>query len=277
MSRRPRSERPDRYEQLEKLLAEGHTSHEIAAKLDVTRATVVRQARKRGLDLRADRIVGRQRRVNPERVLRAIADDLWALAPSCEALDLQGIDHAAIVECVEIMGDALHELTRLHQRLQGDQQPTPLGSTPEVARWQHYARCEAERARGEAERYDFAARRLHDYEEIFLRWERGDLSDRDLPGALGLRRRMGRRDQRADPIELVATYQRLTRVGTVKGGLDGWAACRKLADLYGYASPEAARTALRSARKRLPQAVREGRIHQETADYLFAIKLPPNR
>jgi hypothetical protein len=99
------------------LIAEGNTSHQIAALLGISRSAVMIRAKKAGLDIHADRVVGKTRRIDPERVLRSFAETLESLAPSCEQIEPEKIDRAVVAECLGLIDDACRAIGRLRSRL----------------------------------------------------------------------------------------------------------------------------------------------------------------
>lgn len=99
------------------LIAEGNTSHQIAALLGISRSAVMIRAKRAGLDIHADRVVGKTRRIDPERVLRSFAETLESLAPSCEQIEPEKIERAVVAECLGLIDDACRAIGRLRSRL----------------------------------------------------------------------------------------------------------------------------------------------------------------
>ncbi len=111
------SSNSDRWDRLAGLAAEGHSSHQIATILGVSRETVMVRAKKIGLSIHADAVVGKTRRIDPERVLRSFAETLESLAPSCEQIEPEKIDRAVVAECLGLIDDACRAIGRLRSRL----------------------------------------------------------------------------------------------------------------------------------------------------------------
>ena len=109
--------KPDRWKPLEGLAAAGNTSHQIAKKLGVHREAVVREALRRGIILHADRVVGKSRKVDPNRVLREFISALESLAPSCDLIEPGKVDRKILREGIETFDEAMRALNRLRRRL----------------------------------------------------------------------------------------------------------------------------------------------------------------
>lgn len=102
---------------LEALVAEGHSSHQIASALGVSRHSVLIRAKKIGLSIHADVVLGRSRYIDPTRVLRSFAETLDSLVPSCEQIEPEKIERHVLAECLGVIDDALRAFGRLRTRL----------------------------------------------------------------------------------------------------------------------------------------------------------------
>lgn len=113
-----REDSEDRWARLADLAASGHHSSQIADELGFSRQSVIKKAKALGIDLPADRVMGKSRLRDEERVLREIVSALDALTPSCESIEPHSINRAALVECSAGLTNAIKELRKLDRRLQ---------------------------------------------------------------------------------------------------------------------------------------------------------------
>jgi hypothetical protein len=106
-----------RWRDLATLAAEGNTSHQIAEKLGVHRATVMTQAKSRGIPIPADKVMRGTRHLDHNRILREFVATLESLTPSVDLLDLSLVKPAVLKECAETMAEAMRELRKLERKL----------------------------------------------------------------------------------------------------------------------------------------------------------------
>ena len=107
----------NRWADLASLAASGHTSHQIAKKLGVGQEAVRRAATRFGVDLRADRVVGKTRRFDHAKALREFVGTVDSLAPSVDMIDLSDIAPAVLAECAEIMSEGMRALRKFERAL----------------------------------------------------------------------------------------------------------------------------------------------------------------
>lgn len=108
-----------RWEALPDLAAAGHSSRQIATQLGTSDEVVRRKARALSIDIPADRVMGRTRRVNHNRVLREFALSLESLAPSCDLIEFGAIDRTVLKESLTVMDEALKPINRMRRQLKG--------------------------------------------------------------------------------------------------------------------------------------------------------------
>lgn len=108
---------PDRWAKLADLAADGHSSSQIAKELGVGREQVRRQAKSRGIEIHADRIVGRTKRIDSNRILREFVATLESLVPSCDMIDIESVKPDVLTDCLAALDDALREINKLRKRL----------------------------------------------------------------------------------------------------------------------------------------------------------------
>jgi hypothetical protein len=107
----------DRWEKLEELIAAGNSSDQIAKRIGVGRGAVVNKAKKLGLRIKADAVLGRSRRLSLDRVLTEFLVTLESLLPSIEMLNVSQISSDVLTDCSDRMDIAMRELGRLQRRL----------------------------------------------------------------------------------------------------------------------------------------------------------------
>lgn len=107
----------DRWSDLASLAADGNTSHQIAKKLGVGQEAVRRAAIRMGVDLKADRVVGKTRRFDHAKALREFVGTVESLAPSVDMIDLSDVAPDVLRECAEIMGDGMRALRKFERAL----------------------------------------------------------------------------------------------------------------------------------------------------------------
>lgn len=107
----------DRWEQVAKLAAEGNSSHQIARIVGWTAEYVRRSAAERGISIHADKIVGKTRLMNQERVLRDFVDTIESLLPSCDLIDASAVAPDVLRECLAVLVGAMKTLRKFERRL----------------------------------------------------------------------------------------------------------------------------------------------------------------
>ncbi len=102
---------------LEALAAAGNTTDQIAKKLGVGRRAVWRNAKRLGVNVRADKVVNNARYPKPDRILSAFVNDLESLVPSCKMINPPAVKREVLIESLEIMEAAMLAFSRLRTRL----------------------------------------------------------------------------------------------------------------------------------------------------------------
>lgn len=105
------------WDEIVRLAAEGHTSHQIAEILGITRSSVVTRATRSGVTIRADRVVGKSRLLNCNRVLADFVSTLESLTPSIELIDVAKVKQSVLRESIASLDTSLRELRRFRARL----------------------------------------------------------------------------------------------------------------------------------------------------------------
>lgn len=109
----------DRWADFADLADQGHTSDQIADKFGVSRRTVVKRAAKLGIALCADQVIGRSRKIDPDRALRDFANTLESLVPSCEMVDPSNVTPEALAEYLPVIAQSMRELNRFLRKMEG--------------------------------------------------------------------------------------------------------------------------------------------------------------
>jgi hypothetical protein len=101
------------------LAAAGHTSEQIAEKLGYSGADSLRAtARKQGIEIPADRVVGRTLSIDHDRIVNETVHGLEGAVMGLELLDLTQIkDRSEIGYWVSSLSDSLRFLNRFHRQL----------------------------------------------------------------------------------------------------------------------------------------------------------------
>lgn len=105
--------RDQRAEQIARLAREGYTSKQIAPKVGYSRDDLVRQvARDYGIDIPADRVTSRRRRLDADRILSGAAESVSAAAYSLQQIDPLDLDQEAAQEWVDSLTESLTALRK---------------------------------------------------------------------------------------------------------------------------------------------------------------------
>lgn len=100
-----------------RLADEGHSSTQIARRVGLSAETVRAKARQYGFEITADRVIGRARLINPDRVVSETVYALDGLAMGVKLIDLADLDPAQVAEWATSMSASLSVLTRLAKQL----------------------------------------------------------------------------------------------------------------------------------------------------------------
>jgi hypothetical protein len=114
---RPRETRETRAQQIRELSGEGNTSEQIAARLDVRPDHIRRIAADEGITVHADEVIGRARRIDPNRIVRETASTLDALVSAVELVDVERLDQEELDEWATSMRRSLRALQRFTKEL----------------------------------------------------------------------------------------------------------------------------------------------------------------
>ena len=104
--------RDQRADQIEQLAQQGYTSHQIAPKVGVSDIRVRHIARDYGIDIPADRAVGKRQRLNANRILSGAAESVSAAAYSLQQINPLDLDKDEAREWVDSLTESLTALRK---------------------------------------------------------------------------------------------------------------------------------------------------------------------
>lgn len=109
----------DKWAEAARLAADGFSSRQIAKRIGVTDETVRKQCRERGIDIPADKVVGRTRRIDPDAYMQRVVEEATALTDGVsDAIDFGELDGDHLASWVSSLSDAIRSLTTLKRRLE---------------------------------------------------------------------------------------------------------------------------------------------------------------
>lgn len=105
--------RQQRADLIEKLAREGYSSRQMASQVGYARDSQVRElAKEFGIDIPADRVIGKSRRVNSNRVLSGVTESLSAAAYSLQQIDPLDLDQDQAQEWVDSLTESLSAIRK---------------------------------------------------------------------------------------------------------------------------------------------------------------------
>lgn len=104
--------RAEKWERVEALATEGHTSRQIASLIGANPEALRAAARERGIDIPADRARGKVRRLDSDRILSGVAESLSAATFSLQQIDPLDLDQETAHEQVDSLTESLTALRR---------------------------------------------------------------------------------------------------------------------------------------------------------------------
>lgn len=100
----------------------GYTGHQIAQAVDLSVDGTRAIAKHEGIDIPADRVVGKIKRHDPNRIVAQIVADAENLTEGVDLIDFAGLDRAQIVEWLTSLQDSRNKLGGFIRRLMKEQQ-----------------------------------------------------------------------------------------------------------------------------------------------------------
>lgn len=104
--------RAEKWERVEALATEGHTSRQIASLIGANPEALRAAARERGIAIPADRARGKVRRLDSDRILSGVAESLSAATFSLQQIDPLDLDQETAHEQVDSLTESLTALRR---------------------------------------------------------------------------------------------------------------------------------------------------------------------
>lgn len=109
-------------EEIESLAKAGHASAQIARKVSVGEEWVRRTARDYGIEIPADRVIGKARRIDSIRVARETVTTLDGIAATVDLVtDLSGLDPREAQQWTASLTESIRALSRLKKRIEAVQ------------------------------------------------------------------------------------------------------------------------------------------------------------
>lgn len=106
----PPTTRDQRAGLIAELAAQGYSSRQMPARVGVTEESVRQIARDYDIEIPADKVIGRTRRINPNTVVENTATALEGLVMGIEAVDLTGVDPQVASQWADSLDDSLKKL-----------------------------------------------------------------------------------------------------------------------------------------------------------------------
>jgi hypothetical protein len=114
---RSKGSKAERVEQIRELARMGNTSDQIASQVGIGLDHVRRLAAEEGIELQADRAIGRARRIDPNRVLRETVTTLEGVVSTLHLIDLDRVERDSVDESVASLRSSLRQLQRFTKEL----------------------------------------------------------------------------------------------------------------------------------------------------------------
>lgn len=108
-----------RREKIAELAARGYRSTQIAKEVGVDETTVRLNARKYGIEIPADRVAGKARKIDSNRIIREIVLSLETIETTVELIDFAQIDQSEIPGWIDSLVRSTRVVDRLRRRLKG--------------------------------------------------------------------------------------------------------------------------------------------------------------
>lgn len=114
-----------RWAQIKRLAGEGYTSRQIAQKVGISDSAIRSGCRQRNIDLPADEVVGKTRRIDSDRIVEQVVSSLAAEAQALQAipLDFDSLDVEKIDGWVSSLNESFRFLNRFRTQLKEKTQP----------------------------------------------------------------------------------------------------------------------------------------------------------
>lgn len=111
------STREQRADMIQKLANEGYSSRQMPVKVGVTEESVRQIARDFGIEIPADKTVGRTRRIDSDRIVNETVIALEGLVMGVELIDIDAVDTAQASQWADSLSHSLKVLNRFYQQI----------------------------------------------------------------------------------------------------------------------------------------------------------------
>jgi ParB-like chromosome segregation protein Spo0J len=108
-------------DRIRRMAGEGYTTRQIVDSMNLKTARVRRIAVREGIDIRADRVVGRTHRPNPNRIISTIVMDAEQLTAASDMIKPAGIDRGQLPDWIRSLKKSRTAFSALIRRLEGYQ------------------------------------------------------------------------------------------------------------------------------------------------------------
>lgn len=104
------------------MAARGFTTRQIAATLDITEPRIAEIAKAEGIVIHADRVMGKTKRIDPNRVIEQMAFQAASITADVDLIDFAAIDRARLPEWLSSLKSSRDQLGAFIRRLMKEQQ-----------------------------------------------------------------------------------------------------------------------------------------------------------
>ncbi len=104
--------RDQRAKKIAALAAEGYTSHDIAARMGMTRNAIKNIQQDYDLDIPADRVTGRRHRLDSNRIMTGAVDSLDVVASSLRQVDPADLDKEHVQEWIDSLTESISAIRK---------------------------------------------------------------------------------------------------------------------------------------------------------------------
>jgi DNA-binding NarL/FixJ family response regulator len=106
-----------RADRIEDMAGQGYSSRQIAASLDVHEATVKNTAKKFGIEIPADKVLGKTRRHDSTRIAAAVVADLESMYASIELIDYDDLNREQAGQWANSLDESFKVLNRFRKQI----------------------------------------------------------------------------------------------------------------------------------------------------------------
>jgi hypothetical protein len=112
----------ERKEQMRQLAADGHISRQIASVVGMSEESCRNTLRESGIDVPADRVVGKAKRHDSNRIVAQMVSDAENLAADVKLIDFSSLDRSRLMEWLRSLNESRDKFGAFIRRLMKEQQ-----------------------------------------------------------------------------------------------------------------------------------------------------------